>query len=44
MGGRGASIGYLHDEGGTIKITTEDKKLIDRVLKEWNNHKRKEAV
>lgn len=37
-------IGYLHDEGGTIKITTDDKKLIDRVLKEWDNHKRKEAV
>lgn len=38
--GKGAPhthIGYYHDEGGTRRITAQERKLVDFVLKAWNN-------
>lgn len=31
-------MGYFHDENGTRELNTEEKKLLEKVKKEWYSH------
>lgn len=35
--------GYRHEENGTAKPTAAERKIIDKVLTEWYNHKHKSS-
>lgn len=34
-------IGYFHDEKGTRTLTSKEQKMVDRVLKTWDNRKKR---